>query len=421
MNGVVSLDYDPNREAAPTPAVPHNSYTNLGAVSGTESDSSSGDASSSDSSSWSSDVTKVSHVSPSMATLAALYNFPPMPAPAPIIDHSASQSSTGSSQHNFNEFHSGVMMAARRIRAALCPEVVKVNAFSTSTNATTSAARKPIPGWTDGTDEWRSTVYSLAAPNPCRIDSDRPRSQAHSISASPHHSRGVNSTVGEASTSTPSLPAPKPAPTRKTSEDLYSKYPLSFSRRADSRTSLYTAASNTSLPPSASSTSLRSSQRQKSLLKKGAEGKLLVPDVKLKARSPSLASFDSTSLASYRSGRSYPASPLSRQGSDVSEESTTSKRSHPTSLPPLARRPVTESESYPSYLLWHWLISILFVARSWSYDNLMTYPVMPCATKKEKCIQRQVVDGVECDVEVVVEVPQPMKRLFLFADKDANR
>jgi len=58
--------------------------------------------------------------------------------------------------------------------------------------------------------------------------------------------------------------------------------------------------------------------------------------------------------------------------------------------------------------------------RSWSYDNLMTYPVMHPTLKKEKRIQRQVVNGEEKDVEVEVEVTQPFKQLFLFSGKEAS-
>lgn len=64
--------------------------------------------------------------------------------------------------------------------------------------------------------------------------------------------------------------------------------------------------------------------------------------------------------------------------------------------------------------------NVVSTARSWSYDNLVTYPVMPPITKKEKRIQRQVVDGEEQDVEVEVEITQPMKRLFLFSGKEAS-
>ena len=39
---------------------------------------------------------------------------------------------------------------------------------------------------------------------------------------------------------------------------------------------------------------------------------------------------------------------------------------------------------------------------------------MRIAPKKEKRIERRLVDGVEQDVEVEVEVEEPIKRLFLF-------
>jgi len=58
--------------------------------------------------------------------------------------------------------------------------------------------------------------------------------------------------------------------------------------------------------------------------------------------------------------------------------------------------------------------------RSWSYDNLRTYPVMQLPPKKEKRIEKQVVDGREVEVEVEVEVVQPMKRLFLFPGKETS-
>ena len=41
-------------------------------------------------------------------------------------------------------------------------------------------------------------------------------------------------------------------------------------------------------------------------------------------------------------------------------------------------------------------------------------------TKKEKRIERRVVDGVEQDVEVEVEIVAPLKRLFLFPDKEVR-
>jgi hypothetical protein len=54
-------------------------------------------------------------------------------------------------------------------------------------------------------------------------------------------------------------------------------------------------------------------------------------------------------------------------------------------------------------------------ARSWSYDNFKTYPMMQLP---ETRIERQIVDGVEKDVQV--QVMQPTKPLFLFAEKEVS-
>lgn len=435
--GVLSADYDPHREA--TPAVPHNSFTTL---CETESDSSSGGVSSVDSQSsisWSSDSSRSTRVSPSIATLAALYDFPPLPPPAPIIEQVDSQSSSSDSELNFDQYQSGVMMAARRIKAALCPEPVKRSAFNTAPPPPVS--RDPIPGWTDGSVAWRSSVYSLSTPTTARQavgDSNAYKS----IVASPHHSRGVQSTFGEASTptshcnaSTASLPVTRPtAPAAMRSvsyaDDLYSKYPLSFSRRSESRTSLSIPGS---YPTSSTSSRVSSRQQEKSLLKPGAEGKLLVPDVKLRVNigsslSPSVAS--SASLSSWRSESSYPASsrrsvrsPLSRHSSEISEGALSdqgSKSDDDESLP-APRRPTVESTLwFSSAILFQMSYLMFFPARSWSYDNLMTYPVMQPPRRREKRIQKQVVDGEERDVEVEVEITQSFKQLFLFSGKDAS-
>lgn len=48
------------------------------------------------------------------------------------------------------------------------------------------------------------------------------------------------------------------------------------------------------------------------------------------------------------------------------------------------------------------------------------YPVMQLPAKKEKQIENQVVNSKEVDVEVEVEIVQPLKRLFLFASKEAH-
>jgi hypothetical protein len=56
--------------------------------------------------------------------------------------------------------------------------------------------------------------------------------------------------------------------------------------------------------------------------------------------------------------------------------------------------------------------------RSWSYDNVTTYPVMPMPRRKEIRYERRVVDGVATVVETEVEVQPELKRLFLFPGKE---
>ena len=45
---------------------------------------------------------------------------------------------------------------------------------------------------------------------------------------------------------------------------------------------------------------------------------------------------------------------------------------------------------------------------------------MQLPAKKEKRIEKQVVNGQEVDVEVEVEIVQPLKRLFLFHGKETS-
>ncbi|KZP33452.1 hypothetical protein FIBSPDRAFT_881649 [Athelia psychrophila] len=380
----LAADYDPSRDIMP--AAPHNSWANIAE----ESDSSSG--TSSDSSSWSSDCTKVSHVSPSMAAIAAMYNFPPMPAPAPILGDSPSELKRPVRGNFDKDFNNGGIMVARHIKAALCPEVVKVHAFN-SGNAAPAAPRGPIKGWTDGSADWRSTVYNTTTP----VD-EEDRRQCHipfGTGIEP-----VARTVTPVPTAPVARPPPqpqqaiRPPPARQNSDELYAKYPLSFSRRSESRTSLYTAPSTVSLPHTASASSLRSAQRQKMILKKGVEGRLLIPDVLLRQSSRT----ESTSSCRSSASPESISSPLQRHTSEVSEEGARTTKS----VPPTSRRPVTET-------------------RSWSYDNMLTYPAMPRPSQKELRMQRCIVDGVEREIEVEVDVTQPLKRLFLFADKDPSR
>ena len=356
MYGGLSLDYNPDRDprdSPPLPPVPHNSYSTIPSL-GDESDYSSPSTSpESQGSTLASERNPLSSecpdMNPSIAALARIYNFPPLPPRPTILDEEPREAAIDFD----NDYQSGVMMAARRIKETLCSRSDTTKTVRPSGQA--PKERRPIPGWTDGSDSWRSSVYSLASPNtPVSSSSlssrdERPAAYS-SFVASPHRSTGVYSTIGDSNTPMASMDSAGPsrlsaAARANTSDDLYSKYALAFSRRSDSRSSLSGSV------PQAQSFPVPTRRREQNILKPGAEGKLLVPDVKLKASSATSAhSNDGASVSSWRSSstRSYMRSPLSRQGSELSvdsgSDSTDALPDHeiPCSLPTM-KRPRVES------------------------------------------------------------------------------
>ncbi|KAG6332814.1 hypothetical protein ID866_6278 [Astraeus odoratus] len=386
LDGAYSIDYDPRRTSPPLPPVPHNSFERPSSCE-SEDESGSGSGSSLGSRSCASDS---GPISPSMATLAAIYEFPPLPPAPPIV---STTGNTPSEHEHSYDYQSGVMMAAKRIQAALCPPKQR-----SSLNNAAHTTREPIPGWTDGSDSWRQSVYSLS-PCPTSVTGVGTEAKA-SFAASSHRGVQWTSSAVESSGSSSSLPTIQPAvrPLTRSSQsyndELYAKYSLPLSRRSESRTTLFppsTSYSSQSLPPlSPTSTSSRR-RRENPLLKAGAEGRLLVPNVALRAHSSSSQSVSSASLCS----------PLSRYPSELSEDSMwTDQRSSSDSLPPASQPPVS--------------------VRSWSYDNVKTYPLMKPPPKKERRWETRVIEGETKQIEVEVEVTQPLKRLFLFPGKETN-
>ena len=366
MYGGLSLDYNPARDpwgSPPLPPVPHNSFSTIPHTD--ESDCSSPSTSpDSQGSTLASERNPFSSESPDMnpsiAALSRIYDFPPLP-PRPIMPDEEPREAAIEFD---NDYQSGVMMAARRIK-----ETLSSHSDSTKTLRSSGQApreRRPIPGWTDGSDSWRSSIYSLTSPNApisgTSLSSRDERPAAYgSFVASPHRSTGVYSTIGENNTPIASMHSAGPsrltaAARANTSDDLHSKYALAFSRRSDSRTSLSGSA------PQAQSFPAPSRRREQNILKPGAEGKLLVPDVKLKVSSTSSShSNDGASVSSCRSSstRSYVRSPLSRQGSEVSIESVSDSMdavpNHhelPCSLPTMKRPTVESVLSLPDRSLW---------------------------------------------------------------------
>ncbi|KAF8807136.1 hypothetical protein BYT27DRAFT_7100236 [Phlegmacium glaucopus] len=313
----------------------------------------------------------------SIAKLAKLYNFPPLPPPPPTFDDPEAFVPT-------REYTSGIMMAGRLINS-LCPPPAKPHV---GPHRPPPETRKPVPGWTDGSNAWRATVYSFSSPqyssNPFyREESNKAYG---SITASPHR-------APRASSSSALSDIPAPPSQRSSSDEMIAKFSQSFQRRSDSRTSLHPPTPTPASPTSTQSVSQSPTRRERALLPRGMEGKLLVPNVKLKVHSSS-----STSLSSAWSGPtsgSSARSPLSVT-SDSEEEALVQPIDTASSLPGCRKRPTVET-------------------RSWSYDNFKTYPVMQLPPKKVKQMQKQIIDGEEREVEVEVEVVEERKRLFIFA------
>ncbi|KAG1785458.1 uncharacterized protein HD556DRAFT_1458489 [Suillus plorans] len=372
-DGVYPLNHHPDRSSPPLPRVPHNSFEGRYCESEDESTSASGSSFDSGFTSSSPLVT----VSRSMATLAALYNFPPLPSVPPM---SSPADSTSSSLPEYrNDYQGGTMMASKRIQEILCQPHAKPSSFYSRP----PQPRKPVPGWTDGGSEWRQSVYGGYSTRSDNASGGSEKAQTSFAATSRRRvqwtsalSQSNSSSALAAQCPTSSLPPPQSG--QSDSEELYTKYSLPLSRRHELHMSLFphSASSSAQSPPlSSTSTSLSCRRRREvPLLKRGAEGRLLVPDVRL-------------------------AKPLRRHPSKVSQDSilsdTTSESLSPSS------RPAPQT-------------------RTWSYDNIKTYPVMMPPAKKEKHIEHRMVDGEVEEVEVEVEVVQPLRRLFLFPGKDTT-
>ncbi|KAF5368158.1 hypothetical protein D9615_010199 [Tricholomella constricta] len=323
--------------------------------------------------------------SPSLATLAATYNFPPPPPPAPVHENETPLPSPTP-----NDYSSGVMMAARRITTELCSKPQERNAYGHIISST--EPRKPIPGWTDGSNAWRSSIYSFTATN-----SSTPVPHKSFVT---RPSRGVQSYPRTTSASLPTYPA------SETDVELLTWFSQSFRRTSRPSTSQSASpaplSSSSSFPASFPPTPLQ--KRERSLLQRGAEGKLLVPPVMMRVNSSAL-SMSLSSEWSAPSSRRSARSPLSQASSAGLEDDRTQRCDSATSLFQKSKRPTVET-------------------RSWSYDNIKTYPVMrlPPKTRIEKRTEKRLVDGeeVEVEVEVEVEIEEKLKRLFHFQAPNAT-
>lgn len=164
------------------------------------------------------------------------------------------------------------------------------------------ARREKGHSWVDsGSNAWRASVYNFSAPpkqgQSIKVGTGDERDPAmkayRSCVAYSHRSQGTYSTIRNVPavvTAAPthladvtSMPGQR---SRSDAEELYSKYPMTFAQSAERR-SVFASKLGTDRPPlSLSTDSTRSLQpsafREVPILKKGAEGRLLVPDVKMR-------------------------------------------------------------------------------------------------------------------------------------------
>ena len=315
IHGGLPINYHPDRLAISPSAV---------SFSRSDSGSDSTDSSVNSLPSYSS---RPSQMSPSLATLAAIYNFPPLPPPPPIDEPTSSSDSDCQPP----EYSSGVMMAARRI-AEYCP---KPQRRDQNGHIVPSEPPKAIPGWNDGSNGWRSSIYSFSSP---QTQSGHDVKAYRSFAATSHRSRGVQSTFNASSSSRSATDVRSATSLPVEPNEMIHKFSQSFNRRSESRVSLYSSPPQSQSPLS----SISPQKRERSLLQPGAEGKLLVPDVKMKVHSGS-----STSLSSAWSGlssrRSSVRSPLSVMSNSSDEDGLTQRCESAISLPQMTR-PIVEGE-----------------------------------------------------------------------------
>lgn len=294
--GALSLDYDPNRESPPQQ---RNQSNNLGLVhfgpsSQTESESSLSSLesmASTSSSSWVRDTSFEKPDTSSFATIASIYGFPEPPPLPPFIPRDRSGQTFSRSAPS--DYQSGIMMAGRRMDEAFTElgTVKPSQHFPSEKNKSEPA--KPVPGWTDGSNAWRSSAYSFVSKSGSSDLDDLQHNPYKSFVASSHRSQAAISTLGER------IPDVEPRPRKKSleSEELYANYAMFSNKRSSSRTSLQTGTS----PQQGADLGPRQRSRR-SLVKAGAEGMLLVPNITMKSRSTS-----SSSLSRFEGPQSLPS------------------------------------------------------------------------------------------------------------------
>jgi hypothetical protein len=207
-------------------------------------------------------------------------------------------------------------------------------------------ARKPVPGWTDGSNAWRASLYSISSrpQHPSGFYPEYSNKASESFSPSPHHAPRASCSSGLHS-------AQAPLSQCSLSDDMIAKFSLSFQRRSVSPPSPYPSTPTLSSPSDAHSVSRSPPRRERAPLVPAVQGRLLVPNIGLKIHSASSAPLSST--------RSSPTSACSaRSPLSVTSESDEERSSDSASSLPVSRkRPTIESESSFSFTLITILIS----------------------------------------------------------------
>lgn len=181
---------------------------------------------------------------------AKMYNIT-IPPPPPVIEDPRAGMPP-------REYTGGIIMAGRFI-SSMCPKPAKPK--EAGRYPSPPEPTKIVPGWNDGSSAWRSAVYNFMPQSPGDPFYQPPTPPKPRFRPNPHRP----------SSSAPAGPSPLE------NEEMIAKFSEQFKH---SRTQ-----SSTIRPAPL--------KKERSLVQRGAEGKLLVPDVKLKVRCGSNASIPS--------------------------------------------------------------------------------------------------------------------------------
>jgi hypothetical protein len=251
-------------------------------------------------------------MSPSMATLAAHYKFAELPAPTfirptTVVEFAPRRLAVDSSVD-------ATVLPERQMKPASQPEQMKKTFMSPSERYTAKLKqRMPIPSQTDGSDVWRQDVYCASpSQDSTLVNSSEATSPSTAYGGSSRRPSVGKSVAGSSSRTASMPPVHRTQPDASALAEIYGPgYTLFDPSREAKRAALFPGPSSL---PTRSRSSLVYAKREVPLLPAAAQGKLLVPNIKLK-RTTSAASV--TSVASAATSRSPRALP--RRGSAMSD------------------------------------------------------------------------------------------------------